>query len=368
MHRISEQDVRFMKRCFTLAKRGAGKVSPNPLVGSVIVKNGKVIAEGWHEQYGQAHAEVNAIKNAKTNIAGATLYVNLEPCCHTQKQTPPCTPLIISKKFKKIVISNYDPNPKVSGKGISLLKSAGKFVVTGVLEDKGKELNRFFFKHIATELPFVILKAAVSLDGKITKDINRKSFITGEKANKFVHKMRSQYDAIMVGANTVKIDNPLLTVRHVMGRNPNRIIIDGNLSIPVDAKLFNQNDKSQTLIFTGENSNPEKIAQLDDKGVEIIQLPLNHNGHIDLELILKVLGKRKITSLIVEGGQSIFSQFVNKKIFDQIVILQSPKIFGRGLDAFNSELLDEMYVYSVAALGEDAKIILNRKNNQKWMK
>jgi len=365
MNKISEKDIKFMRRCFTLAKRGAGKVSPNPLVGAVIVKNGKVISEGWHKQYSKPHAEVNAIQNAKTDVQGSTLYVNLEPCCHTKKQTPPCTPLIISKRFKKIVISSFDPNPEVSGKGIALLKDAGLDVVTGVLEEKGQELNRFFFKYVETALPFVVLKAGISLDGKITKNINQRSFITSVKSNKFVHKMRSQYDAVMVGANTVHVDNPQLTVRHVIGRNPIRIIIDGKLSVPINADLFRLRDESSTLIFTGENSNPEKIARLEDNGIEAIQLPDDKDGHIDLKLILKSLGKRKITSLIVEGGQSIFSQFISEKLFDQIVLLQAPKIFGQGLDAFDSELLEGMDVYSVSQIGGDVKIILDRKKQSK---
>jgi len=365
MNKISEKDIKLMRRCFTLAKRGAGKVNPNPLVGAVIVKNGKVISEGWHRQYGKSHAEVNAIQNAKTDVQGSTLYVNLEPCCHTKKQTPPCTPLIISKRFKKIVISNFDPNPDVSGKGIALLKAAGLDVITGVLEEKGQELNRFFFKYMDTALPFVVLKAGITLDGKITKNKNQRSFITGEKSNKFVHIMRSQYDAVMVGANTVKVDNPSLTVRHVVARNPNRIIIDGNLSVPINADLFRLKDGSSTIIYTGKNSNPEKIARLEDKGIEIIKLPVDQNGYIDLELILKSLGKRKITSLIIEGGQSIFSQFISKKLFDQIVLLQAPKIFGRGLDAFDSELLEGMDVYSVSQIGGDIKIILDRKKQSK---
>lgn len=360
-----EKDTEYIKRCFELAERGKGKVSPNPLVGSVIVKGGKVISEGWHKEYGGLHAEANAVKDATADLDGATLYCNLEPCCHTNKQTPPCTPLIINSGIKRIVISNIDPEPSVAGKGVSELKNEGIEVTTGILEKEGKYLNRFYFKRVIANHPYVTIKIAQSLDGKITSQLNKKTQITGKKAVEFVHQQRAVYDAILVGANTVRIDNPRLDVRFVKGRNPLRIILDSDFISPSDAAVFNNRDQDKTWLITGKNSNKNKISELRKKGVKIVNLPFDESGIINIDTLLEYLGSEKINSLFVEGGANVFSNFISSGLFDDIFLLQAPVLFGKGLDSnsVKSDDLVELELDSVEKLGNDIKVIMHNKNS-----
>ncbi len=266
-------DSDYIKQCFELAKKGAGLVSPNPLVGAVLVKSGQIIGRGFHKKYGGNHAEVNAIKNSKEDIAGSTLYCNLEPCCHTNKQTPPCVPLIIQKKIKRVVICNLDPNKEVKGKGVEQLRKAGIEVITSILENEGKELNKFYFKYVNEKLPYVTLKIAQSIDGKIGISKKIQTWLTGKKSIKYVHKLRSEYDAVLVGAGTIKSDNPLLTVREVSGRNPIRIIVDGKLSISqLNQKYLNSKDPEKTWIFTSILSDEKKSKRLSQKGIKIFNI------------------------------------------------------------------------------------------------
>jgi diaminohydroxyphosphoribosylaminopyrimidine deaminase/5-amino-6-(5-phosphoribosylamino)uracil reductase len=352
---------KYIRKCFTLAKKGYGKVNPNPYVGCVIVKNGKVIAEGWHQYFGGPHAEPNAIRNAKESIKGATLYCNLEPCCHTDKKTPPCTPLVISAGIKKVVISTLDPNPKVAGKGVKQLRAAGIEVVTGVLEEEGNELNKFFFHSVKTGLPFVTVKVAQTLDAKINFKTKNQTWITGDKSKKYVHELRSIYDAVLIGANTIKIDDPQLNVRLVKGRDPKKIIIDGKLSTPLNRKLFMQPDLSTIYLFTGKNVSKNKIIKLEQLGTKIFQLSMNKKSELSLKQILKILGKENINSILVEGGNSIFSQFIEKELFNEIIYLSAPKIFGTGLDAYNLTRKIELNLKSAEIIGEDLKVIYSRK-------
>ena len=360
MNLTSRQDIKYIKRCFALAMKGQGTVSPNPIVGAVIVKNGKVIGEGWHNKYGQAHAEVNAFNSAKEDVSGGVLYVNLEPCCHTNKNTSPCVPLIISKKIKRVIISNADPNPAVSGKGVQQLRNAGIEVITGVCSEEGNELNRFFFNYMRTGLPYVILKIAQSMDGRIGFNNTVQTWLTGEESRKFVHQMRSQCDAVLVGANTIKVDDPQLNVRDVKGRNPLKIIIDGKLSVTAKSKIFQQNSMDRTIIFTSDNSDSKKIKSLENDNTEVIQIKSKQNGLLDVQEILKILGKRKIISLFIEGGPSIFSQFLEENLFDEIVILQAPVILGTGINAFTKEYKNRLFVKKIESLGKDIKIVLQK--------
>ncbi|MGD9487761.1 MAG: bifunctional diaminohydroxyphosphoribosylaminopyrimidine deaminase/5-amino-6-(5-phosphoribosylamino)uracil reductase RibD [Calditrichaceae bacterium] len=353
----------YMRRCLELACRGKGEVSPNPLVGAVIVKNGKIIAEGWHEHYGSAHAELNAIQNAIESVEGATLYCNLEPCCHTEKQTPPCTPLIISHKLKRVVISNPDPNPMVSGKGVKQLSDAGIEVTTGVLRKQGEYLNRFFFKYIQTGMPYVTMKIAQTLDGKIAERRGTMTWLTGNEAVEYVHRQRAGYDAVMIGAGTVSSDNPQLTVRKVQGRNPYRIIIDGRLSSPPDSKIFNDEGKEGTWVFTAEDSDVQKIRSLENRGISIFRIPSDRKFHLDLNRILKILGTEKIISVLVEGGQELFSSFISNNHLDELIILQAPVLFGRGLSAFDVDTRTEFELRSIEKLGNDIKIELKKKSD-----
>ena len=354
---MTEDHSKNIRSCFKLSQKGKGTVSPNPLVGSVIVKNGKVIGKGYHKKSGDAHAEVNAIKNATENLAGSTLFSNLEPCCHTNKQTPPCVPLIIKKKIKRVVISNLDPNKDVNGKGVKQLREAGIEVITGILEDEGKELNKFYFKFVQEKSPFVTLKIAQSIDGKISKSKNKQTWLTGYESIKYVHKLRKEYDAVLVGANTIKVDNPMLTVREVNGRNPIRIIIDGKLSIPLNSKILNNTEPDKTWVFTSNKSNRRLLKQIENKGVKVFTVKTVADKKINLKSVLKILAGCKITSVLVEGGQEIFSQFFSQKLFDELIILQSPKILGKGLSGFNSNQLKSLPLIEKNQLGQDIKLV-----------
>ncbi|MBI9072194.1 MAG: bifunctional diaminohydroxyphosphoribosylaminopyrimidine deaminase/5-amino-6-(5-phosphoribosylamino)uracil reductase RibD [Melioribacteraceae bacterium] len=354
-------DKKYMRRCLELAEHGRGAVSPNPLVGCVIVKDDKIISENYHRIFGGPHAEALAITNSSESVSGATLYVNLEPCCHENKKTPPCVPSIIMNDIKRVVIANVDPNPEVKGKGIKILKEAGIEVVTGVSEKKGKQLNRFFFKYIKSRMPYVTLKIAKSLDGKINDDIGSQTQITGVEANIFVHQQRSYYDAVMVGANTVGIDNPQLTVRHIEGRDPYRIVLDDELISPVESQIFTDGNQASTWLFTRKDSNPEKINSLKKNGVRVIELQTQYDGLLDLKEVLAILGEENISSLFVEGGQRIFSEFIGQKLFDEIIFLSTPKLFGKGLDAVKLTSTIELELVSLDKLGDDIKSVFRKK-------
>ena len=356
----STEDKRHIKRCFTLAKRGAGNVSPNPLVGAVIIKNGKIISEGWHKKYGGPHAEADAIAKAgSADLNGATLYCNLEPCCHTNKQTPPCTPLIIGAGIKRVVISNIDPNPNVAGQGLKQLRDAGIEVVSDVYANEGERLNRFYFNFVKNKRPFITLKIAQSLDGKITRKKGTQTAITGKEARRFVHRMRASYDAVMIGANTVNIDNPSLTVRDIKGRNPLKIVIDGLLESNPQALLFDE----RTILFISDKADEKKTALFFERGAKVITLKGDDNGFLSFSDIFTALGRQKITSVLVEGGQDIASRLIEENNFDELILLQSAKIFKEGLPSFNIHKDINLSIQSVAETGEDIKIVL--KNNSK---
>ena len=354
-------DNDYIKLAFELAKRGKGLVSPNPLVGAVLVKNGRVIGKGYHKNYGSAHAEVNAIKNSKEDVAGSNLYCNLEPCCHTKKQTPPCVPFIIQKKIKRVVISNIDPNPDVNGLGIKQLRDAGIEVITGILENEGKELNKFYFKRIEEKIPYINLKIAQSIDGKITLSKRRQTWLTGVESKKYIHQLRAEYDAILVGAGTIKSDNPSLTVREVEGRNPYRIIVDGNLSSSINSKVFNSKQPEKTWVFTSSKSDVRKRKKLETKGIRIFTLAQARNRRLDVKNIVKILAANKITSLMVEGGAEIFNQFVKYNLFDEIIILQAPIILGKGLNSLSPAGIKKLRLVSLDRLGEDIRFIYRKK-------
>ena len=361
MKSIEVKDKKCIEKCFKLARKGKGQVSPNPLVGALLVKNGKVIGKGYHKKFGEAHAEVDAIKNATENVAGATLYCNLEPCCHSNKQTPPCVPLIIKNKIKKVVISNLDPNVEVNGKGVKQLREAGIEVISGILEDDGKELNKFYFKFITTKLPYITLKIAQSVDGKISEAKNKQTWLTGKESIKYVHKLRSEYDAVLVGANTIKIDDPQLNVRKAKGRNPIRVIVDGNLTIPTNSKIFNLSDPEKTWIFTSSNVDKKKVKRIADKGMNIFKINNSKKKLLDLKKILKFLAEHKITSLLVEGGADIFTQFLEKDLSDEIIVLQAPKILGKGINGFNMKRLKKIQLLKMDKLGQDIRLVYGRK-------
>lgn len=316
----------YMKRALYLAQKGRGYTSPNPIVGAVIVKDGKIIGEGWHEKYGGNHAEINAFKNAKENIEGAEMYVTLEPCSHYGK-TPPCALAIVEHKIKKVYIGTLDPNPLVAGKGVKILKDAGIEVVVGINEKECKEANEIFFKYITKKEPFVVMKIAMTLDGKIASFTGNSKWITCDESRKYVHKMRSDLSAIMVGINTVITDNPFLTSRLENSRNPIRIIVDSNLRIPENSNVLNINNNDRCIIATTENVENEKKERLKNRGIEIIQISKREN-RVDLKLLMKELGKLEIDSILLEGGGTLNFAALNDNIVDKVVAFIAPKIIG----------------------------------------
>lgn len=314
-----------MERAIELALLGAGYVSPNPMVGAVIVKNNNIIGEGYHQKYGSSHAEVNAFLNAKEDTAGAEMYVTLEPCSH-YGHTPPCAKAIIEHKIKKVYIGSLDPNPLVSGKGIQMLKNAGIKVETGIMEKECNAINPIFFKYIKTGLPYVVLKTAMTLDGKISAYSGDSKWVTNEHSRQLVQKLRHQLKAIMVGINTVIKDNPSLTCRLENGINPIRIIVDSNLKIPLSSKVLDIS-KGPCIIAAAENSNPRKKALLTAMGIEIIETTSN-NGYVNLKELMTELGKRKMDSILLEGGGTLNFSMISNNLVDKALFFIAPKIIG----------------------------------------
>lgn len=338
-------DNQLMSRCFELAKKGTGTVAPNPLVGSVIIKDGKILSEGFHERPGMPHAELDAIQKANEDLRGATIYCNLEPCCHTNKRTPPCAQRIIKEGFTKVVIANLDPNPAVAGNGVKLMQQADIEVITGVLEDEGKELNEIFFHHITQKRPFVHLKMAQTLDGRLASKRMDSKWITSEDSRLNVHLEREHYDAIMVGANTIRHDNPTLTVR-VPGKNTRplkRIILSLSAKLPSEANIFNDDFKDHTYIVV-----PSSIKE--ELPFQSIKCKLNENGEFDLKQLLEVLyNDMGITSLYVEGGQKVHTSFIHQHLYDRISVYIAPKILGDGhntIGDLGNELMTDALTYT----------------------
>lgn len=319
---------RFMRLCLRLALKGRGYVSPNPLVGAVIVKEGRIIAKGYHPAFGKPHAEAIAIEKARESTEGSTLYVNLEPCCHYGK-TPPCTQAIIKAGIKKVVVAMRDPNPLVDGKGIEELKSHGVEVEVGVLEEEAKKLNEPYIKFITTKLPFVVLKMAQSLDGKIATSKGESKWITGEKARDLVHRLRATYDAVLVGAQTVLTDNPGLKT-YGKGRNPVRIVLDGRGRVPPTAKVFEGD--APRIVLTSQSSPPQWREELGRKGVEVL---IGGKEEVDINYALRLLGERNISSILIEGGGETSASFLEAGAVDKILFFIAPKIIG-GRDAKTS--------------------------------
>ena len=315
----------FMLRALELAEKARGKTSPNPMVGAVIVRDNTIVGEGFHLRAGEHHAEIIALEHAGENARGATLYINLEPCCHYGK-TPPCTDAIIAAGIRKVYMAILDPNPLVQGKGKSILEQAGIETSVGCCAQQARQLNEIFCYWIERRLPFVIAKFAMSLDGKIATKTGHSRWISSRESRIFSHKMRNEIDAILVGANTVKKDNPMLTTRleNMDVRHPVRIVMDSKKGLPHDAKIFSSALPGQTILAT-------TVAQSFPQNVEVIVLPEN-NGGVCINSLLKELGKRGITSLLVEGGGTILSGFLANNHVNKILAFVAPMIIG-GKDA-----------------------------------
>lgn len=318
----------FMAKALRLAELGRGKTSPNPLVGAVIVRNGRIIGEGYHQRAGTPHAEIHALRDAGEKANGAVMYVTLEPCCH-HGRTPPCTKAIIEAGIKEVVVGTADPNPLVSGKGIKALMDAGIRVIVGVLEREAILQNEAFIKYISSKCPFVTLKAAISLDGKVATRTGDSKWITGKDARSLVHQMRATNDAIMVGIGTVLADDPLLTVR-LQGeyQQPLRVIVDSSLRIPETSWLVRTALEVPTVVAAIKGRYSEaRRAELERMGLEILGLPAVQ-GRVDLLTLMKELGKRDITSLLLEGGSTLNASALKAGIIDKFVLFQAPLIIG----------------------------------------
>ncbi|MBM4166567.1 MAG: bifunctional diaminohydroxyphosphoribosylaminopyrimidine deaminase/5-amino-6-(5-phosphoribosylamino)uracil reductase RibD [Ignavibacteria bacterium] len=325
-----------MRHCLNLARFGKGTVSPNPYVGAVLIKNGKIISYGFHTKFGNPHAEIEAIRNANISLRNATLVVNLEPCSHFGK-TPPCVDEIISQNIQRVVIGTRDPNPLVAGKGIAKLRNAGIEVVENILRNKCREFNETYFKYITTNIPFVTLKAAQSLDGFIADTKGNSQWITEKQSRMYVHQLRAEYDAVLVGAKTVLADNPFLTVRMVKGRNPQRVILDGKFQTNSECNIFRIQKKERVFLFVAQqayNKFPKKVHALQQRSVEVFPLIANKAMHFDLLDVFRILGKNQIASVLVEGGSEVFSECIERNLADKLLLFIAPSMFGNGKKIF----------------------------------
>lgn len=328
-------EEQFMKRAIELAKQGVGWTAPNPLVGAVVVKNGRVIGEGYHRKYGELHAERNALAACTEDPAGATLYVTLEPCCHYGK-TPPCTEIIIEKKIAKVVIGSRDPNPKVAGKGARILREHGINVVEDYMREACDALNPVFFHYITTKTPYVVLKFAMTLDGKIATRTGASKWITGEAARNHVHQLRGRYAGILAGIGTVLADDPMLNCRIDGAHQPLRIILDSHLRIPMGSRLVRSAKEYPLLIVCNESirdreEGTNRIQKLEEAGAKVWTLP-EKNGHPDLNVLMQRLGEEKIDSVLIEGGGTVNEAALKAHIVHHVYAYIAPKIFG-GEDA-----------------------------------
>ncbi len=318
----TNQDIYYMRRALELAEKGKGKTSPNPMVGCVIVKNNKIIGEGYHQKAGAPHAEIIALDSAIEDVQDSTIYISLEPCTHFGK-TPPCVSKVIEVRPKRVVIAMEDPNPLVSGKGIKALESSGINVDVGILKEEACRQNEVFIKYITKKIPFVIAKWAMTMDGKIATVTGDSKYISTSDSLRVVHKIRSEVDAILVGGKTVFKDNPLLTVRHIEGeyKNPIRIILDSEKELSRDLNVFRDRSIAPTWIATTYR---RKYSFVD----KVIELNPSENGYVSLIELMQELGKLEIASVLIEGGGNVFSSSFQQGIVDKIYCFVCPKIFG----------------------------------------
>lgn len=319
-------DEKYMRLAMQLAGNAIGRTSPNPLVGAVIVKDNRVVGCGWHRKAGTPHAEVHALNQAGELAQGADVYVTLEPCAHYGK-TPPCAKALVEAKVKNVYGGLLDVNPKVAGKGFKILEDAGIHVEYGFLQDELRKQNEVFFKWIEHKKPFVVLKAAMTLDGKIATATGQSKWITNETSRAYGYKLRDIYDGIMVGINTVIEDNPMLTARVDGGKNPIRIVVDSSLRIDINANVV-QDKSAKTIVATTDKADKDKILKLQAQDVDVIVVDKDENDKVDIEKLLDILGQQNICSILVEGGATLSGSFVAKKLVDKVYFFIATKIIG----------------------------------------
>ena len=356
-------DQNYMLQAIQLAKQGEGWTNPNPMVGAVIVKNGRIIGKGYHKKCGELHAERNAIASLTESAEGATIYVTLEPCCHYGK-TPPCTEAIIEQKIKRVVLGSRDPNPKVSGKGIKMLQEAGIEVIEDFMREECDRLNPVFFHYITTKTPYVVMKYAMTLDGKIATKTGASKWITGEAARAEVQHMRHRYMGIMAGIGTVIADDPMLNVRVEGWKSPIRILCDSGLRIPLDGQIVKSAGKYRTIVAYADSENTEaKRKRLHEMGVETICCP-DENNQVDLKKLMKYLGEEGIDSILLEGGGTLNDSALRAGIVQEVQAFIAPKLFG-GMNSktpvegigvrFPSEAV-KLKCVDICQVGEDIRI------------
>lgn len=361
---FTERDYEYMERALELAKKGEGFVSPNPLVGAVIVQGDRVIGEGYHSAFGEDHAEVMAITSADEDVEGADLYVNLEPCSHYGK-TPPCSLKVINSGIKRVFIANSDPNPKVAGGGISQLKENNIKVYAGLMAEEGRKLNESFFHQMEKKRPFYNLKVAQTIDGFIAAPGGDARWITGEESREYAHYLRHKLDAVLIGRGTAELDDPRLTVRHLDGRvsQPTRVILDSSLKISLKSKLFKEartgNPISDIIIFTGPGVNPDRKENFQElPGVKVVDIGLDDNSQLNLDELSQKLIDFNLINIMIEGGSRINYSFLKAGLIDKFYIFISPKILGGsdGIPVFAGEAPDKIH--------KSEKIIID--NNQSY--
>lgn len=350
-------DEHYMKLAIKLAAKGRGYASPNPMVGAVLVKNNRIVGQGCHQCCGQNHAEVNAIQSATEDVAGSTLYVTLEPCCHHGK-TPPCTDLIIRHKIERVVIGATDSNPLVSCQGVSCLQSAGIEIATGVLEAECRNLNEVFFHYMETGLPFVTVKYAQTLDGRIATATGNSQWISSPASLKFAHQLRAEHDAILVGIGTVLKDNPTLTVRRVRGRNPLRVVVDSALAIALEANVLQNISQTPTLIATTKTASDPYFQKLAAAGAELVTVEADERNHVHLKQLLKILAARNISSVLIEGGAQIITSALQDNLVNRLVTVIAPKIIGKGIEA-----IGDLHIHDL----KEAKLLSVKRVTKKGM-
>lgn len=356
--KVSQKDEHWMRQALRLAEKGRGRTSPNPMVGAILIKEEKVIGEGYHVKAGESHAEIIALNKAGGEAKGATLYINLEPCAHYGK-TPPCAPKVIESGVARVVVGMEDPNPLVNGKGLEILRNAGLEIQVGILEKECHRLNEAYCKYILKKEPFVILKIAATLDGRIATREGESKWISGEASRRLVYRLRDQVDGVLVGIGTILRDDPMLTARVKGGRDPYRIILDSRLKIPEGAKVIGDNP-SKLIVITSEFAHRDKREKLEKKGIQVIVLD-SETEKINLKSCLSKLGEMGIMSLLVEGGSQVNGSFLDKGLVDKFLIFLAPKLLGdpQALGMFRgkgfSKLQDSLILREVKIrrIGED---------------
>ena len=344
---MNKNDEFFMKEAFMEAKKGLGHVAPNPLVGAIIVKAGKIIGRGYHENYGQEHAEVNAINSCDESVEGAIIFCNLEPCCHLNKQTPPCAQMLITKKIKKVIIANLDPSPNVSGNGVKLLREAGIEVVTDILKIEGEKLNEVFFYNMKTNMPFIHVKLAQTLDGKIATITGDSKWISSDQARKEVHQLRLKYDAVMIGRKTLEKDNAKLNIRMGIdsgGKTPYRIIISNINKLDLSLDIFNDGKTDKNIIVTTKEAFKLSSSEVINKHQKLFTrfLLIEEQGQDYFLEIFSKLKEMGINSVLVEGGARLITDLLKTNNVNKCSFYICPVLLGSGLSYFNEKDISSM--------------------------